>query len=142
LAAVAGATGFALTRTTDAAKDPTRVSSTTDAYGMPMAANAYGTAVSTGVELAAVAKVPSGGGLVLDARKVVLTKDLSGTVRAFTAVCPHQGCTVSGVDKGVIECPCHGSRFDAGTGAVLRGPANQGLTAVEIAIRGGSVFTK
>jgi thiosulfate dehydrogenase [quinone] large subunit len=58
----------------------------------------------------------------------------SGTFVAFDAVCPHAGCTV-GYDPGqqVITCPCHGSQFNAGTGAVEAGPATSGLTKLGIA---------
>ena len=53
---------------------------------------------------------------------------------AFDAVCPHAGCTV-GYDPGqkVIICPCHGSQFNAGTGAVEVGPATTGLQKLGIA---------
>ncbi len=58
----------------------------------------------------------------------------SGTFVAFDAVCPHAGCTV-GYDPGqkVIICPCHGSQFNAGTGAVEVGPATAGLKKLGIA---------
>jgi nitrite reductase/ring-hydroxylating ferredoxin subunit len=48
---------------------------------------------------------------------------------AFDAVCPHAGCTV-GYDPSakVIICPCHGSQFNASTGAVEVGPVPTGLT--------------
>jgi cytochrome b6-f complex iron-sulfur subunit len=41
---------------------------------------------------------------------------------ALTAVCTHDGCTVSGFDNQVYVCPCHGSRFTTG-GSVVQGPA-------------------
>jgi thiosulfate dehydrogenase [quinone] large subunit len=58
----------------------------------------------------------------------------SGTFVAFDAVCPHAGCTV-GYDPGqkVIICPCHGSQFNARTGAVEVGPASTGLKKLQIA---------
>jgi thiosulfate dehydrogenase [quinone] large subunit len=57
----------------------------------------------------------------------------SGTFVAFDAVCPHAGCTVAYArSAGVIACPCHGSEFDAATGAVLRGPAASGLTPIKM----------
>jgi len=57
-----------------------------------------------------------------------------GTFLAFDAVCPHAGCTV-GYDPTakVIICPCHGSQFNASTGAVEIGPAATGLTKIAIA---------
>ena len=58
----------------------------------------------------------------------IVIRPSAGTFVAFDAVCPHAGCTV-GYDPGqkVIVCPCHGSQFNAGTGAVEVGPATAGL---------------
>ena len=58
----------------------------------------------------------------------------AGKFVAFDAVCPHAGCTV-GYDQAaaVIICPCHGSQFNAATGAVESGPAPTGLTPITIA---------
>jgi thiosulfate dehydrogenase [quinone] large subunit len=58
----------------------------------------------------------------------------AGKFAAFDAVCPHAGCTV-GYDQTatVIVCPCHGSQFNAATGAVESGPASTGLTPITIA---------
>ena len=83
--------------------------------------------------LAAVSDVPDGGGLVVTAEKVVITREGS-TVHAFTAVCTHLGCLVRDVRGGEIHCPCHGSAFDAATGAVVHGPATEPLEAEEIEI--------
>jgi len=49
-------------------------------------------------------------------------------------VCPHAGCTV-GYDQSaaLIVCPCHGSQFNAATGAVETGPAATGLKPIPIA---------
>lgn len=83
--------------------------------------------------LAALDDVPDGGGLVLADEKLVLTRD-GTTVHCFDAVCTHQGCLVGGVSGGVIRCPCHGSGFDAATGAVVNGPATEPLEAVDVEV--------
>ncbi len=44
---------------------------------------------------------------------------------AFSARCPHLGCTVQRSDDG-FACPCHGARFDP-LGRVTAGPARSGL---------------
>jgi Rieske Fe-S protein len=106
------------------------------------AANAYGPAPSDGgKQLAAVADIPAGGGLIIDNPAVVLVRSSDDQVHAFSAVCTHQGCTVDKVSSGEIQCPCHGSRFDAATGAVKRGPASRPLPAVAVVVRNGEVFT-
>ena len=64
----------------------------------------------------------------------IVIRPSAGTFVAFDAVCPHAGCTV-GYDPGqkVIVCPCHGSQFNVGTGAVEVGPATAGLKKLGIA---------
>jgi Rieske Fe-S protein len=113
-----------------------------DEDGDNPSANAYGTEDTTGSgsALAAVDDIPSGGGLVLDDAKVVLTKADDGTVQAFSSICTHQGCPVSEVAGGRIICPCHGSEFEADTGEVADGPASRPLPSVAVAVRDGEVF--
>jgi Rieske Fe-S protein len=91
--------------------------------------------------LAAVDDVPPGGGLVLPEAQVVLTRTPDGELHAFSAVCTHQGCTVDSVADGTIDCACHGSRFDATTGAVAKGPATDPLPPVPVVVRSGEVFS-
>ena len=37
-------------------------------------------------------------------------------------------------DASELYCPCHGARFDASTGAVLRGPARDPLPSITVAV--------
>lgn len=129
--AVGAVVGYALTRSSDAARGT----------GAAAAANAYGPAPVAGAPtaLAALADVPDGGGLVLGDERVVLTRS-GDEVRGFSATCTHQGCTVDRVADGRIGCPCHGSVFDAGTGAVLQGPATEALPPVTVDVVDGSVL--
>jgi Rieske Fe-S protein len=119
-----------------------RGTSAAEARPAGAAANAYGNAPSsTGKALIAVAAVPPGGGTILDSAGVVVTKDPSGAIHAFSSTCTHQGCTVNSVSDGTINCPCHGSRFDVRTGAPVAGPASRPLPAVAVTVRGGEVVT-
>lgn len=90
--------------------------------------------------LAKVADIPAGGGVILKDKNVVLTKDQSGKVGAFSAICTHQGCSVTAVEGGTINCPCHGSKFDATTGEPVAGPAQKPLPAVAFQQRDGAIF--
>ena len=109
--------------------------------GPEAVANAYGPAPGQGGRmLVAVDRVPVGGGVVLAKDKVVVTRPAADDVRAFSAVCTHQGCTVDAVADGSIDCPCHGSSFDAATGAVRHGPATRALPPVAVTVRSGKVF--
>ena len=90
--------------------------------------------------LAKTSDVPVGGGKILADKKIVITQPQSGTFHAFTAVCTHAGCTVGSVSSGTINCPCHGSRFNVNTGAVVNGPAASPLAPVNIKVQGTSIL--
>jgi glycine/D-amino acid oxidase-like deaminating enzyme/nitrite reductase/ring-hydroxylating ferredoxin subunit len=56
----------------------------------------------------------------------------SDGISAVSATCTHQGCLVAfGAATQTWDCPCHGSRFDT-SGAVVQGPAIDGLEPVEL----------
>ena len=58
-----------------------------------------------------------------------------GRFVAYDAVCPHAGCTVAySSSANLIVCPCHGSEFDPGTGAVVNPPAQHGLSAIPVSV--------
>jgi nitrite reductase/ring-hydroxylating ferredoxin subunit len=127
---VGGVVGFVVARNSAAARD---------AKGTT-AANAYGnTPASSGKVLTALDKIPANGGVVVG--RVVVTRGAGEDVHAFSAVCPHQGCLVDRVANGTIDCPCHGSRFDATTGKRVGGPARGPLTAVSVTVRDGQVYS-
>ncbi|GAA1638212.1 QcrA and Rieske domain-containing protein [Georgenia ruanii] len=95
----------------------------------------------TGGRLTAVSDVPVGSGVLVETpagEPVVVVQPQQGTVRAFSAVCTHQGCTVA-VKGGELDCPCHGSRFAAASGEVLQGPAPRPLPEVPVKVEGGEV---
>lgn len=83
--------------------------------------------------------VPVGGGRVLEDVKIVVTQPTAGQFHAFSAVCPHKGCTVNKVADGVIECPCHGSTFSATDGAAEHGPATTPLAAKTVTVDGSTL---
>ena len=98
--------------------------------------------IAAGTVVAKVADIPVGGSKVakIGDAPVVLAQPTAGNVVCFSAVCPHQGCAVGAAGKE-YDCPCHGSKFNAETGAVLAGPAVTGLTAIKVTISGDSVVT-
>ena len=89
--------------------------------------------------LALISDVPVGGGKILADKKIVITQPRAGSFEAFTAVCTHQGCTVSSVSGGTINCPCHGSKFSISNGSVVAGPAPSALAPVSIKVQGTSI---
>lgn len=135
VAVVGGVVGWLVTRNSAAAKRT----------GAPAAANGYQFQPPTsgnGRRLVALSAVPVGGGVVVPSARVVLTRDAAGSLHAFSALCTHQGCVVASVRHGSINCPCHGSRFDAKTGAVVAGPAPAPLAPVSVDVTGGVVYAK
>jgi Rieske Fe-S protein len=90
--------------------------------------------------LASTSDVPVGGGKILTDKKIVITQPQAGTFDAFTAVCTHQGCIVTTVSGGTINCPCHGSKFSIANGSVVNGPASSPLAPVSIKVQGTSII--
>jgi Rieske Fe-S protein len=84
--------------------------------------------------------VPVGGSVVVSGRsgKVAVAQPTAGKVVAFSAICTHQGCTVGAAGRQ-LECPCHGSVFDAFTGTVVKGPARAPLSKVAVSVSGQDV---
>lgn len=62
-------------------------------------------------------------------------------VRAFSAICTHQGCEVRAEEED-LYCPCHGSRFALADGAVTSGPAEDPLPEFSVEIQQGNVVTR
>ena len=104
-------------------------------------ASTDGAVAATGAPTGAIATsdIPLFGGVIVPEPPIVITQPSEGTFKAFTAICPHQGCLVGEVAENEIVCPCHGSLFSAVDGSVIQGPAEQGLTAASIAVQGDSI---
>jgi len=132
VAGVGAVAGYAAGRKTDAAQASPPASTGGGGYG-----GSSGRASDR--PLAKVADIPDGGGVIIDNPAVVITRTGS-QIHAFSSVCTHQGCVVNKVANGTIDCPCHGSRFDATSGAVVAGPAPSPLPPVRVTIRTGEVF--
>jgi Rieske Fe-S protein len=94
-----------------------------------------------GTGLVAVADVPVGGGVILESERIVITQPTEGDIKAFTAVCTHQACTVASVKDDRISCPCHGSAYSAADGSVLNGPASRPLKSIPVTVEGDQVVT-
>lgn len=93
-----------------------------------------------GAALATTDEVPVGGGVILTDEKIVITQPTEGEFVAFTAVCTHQGLTVTSVEDGTIHCANHGSAFSAETGDVENGPAAAPLEEIPIEVQGNQIL--
>jgi thiosulfate dehydrogenase [quinone] large subunit len=91
-----------------------------------------------GTAIGAASVVPVGGSASFNdpgtGDPSLVIQPTAGKFLAFDAVCPHAGCAV-GYDRSarIFSCPCHGSEFNATTGAVEAGPASTGLTPIPVA---------
>jgi 3-phenylpropionate/trans-cinnamate dioxygenase ferredoxin component len=89
--------------------------------------------VAPGTSIANNSVVP----FYLDDRKArVSVARVDGRLYAFDDLCTcgQPSCPLSGglLTGRTVMCQCHGSRFDITTGAVVEGPAVQGLTLYEV----------
>ncbi|MBN9101901.1 MULTISPECIES: Rieske (2Fe-2S) protein [unclassified Pseudonocardia] len=95
-------------------------------------------AAAAGTVLGPTSDVPVGSAKIFTAQQVVVTQASAGTFTGFSTTCPHQGCAVAQVQGASIICPCHGSVF-ALDGSVTQGPAQTGLTAKAVTVKGTDI---
>ena len=95
---------------------------------------------TSGTELASVADVPVGSGVIVKDLKVVVTQPTEGTFLAFSAVCTHQGCAVGTITGNEILCPCHETVFSTEDGSVVSGPAERPLDSVDVEVKGRRIL--
>jgi nitrite reductase/ring-hydroxylating ferredoxin subunit len=63
---------------------------------------------------------------------------------AFDDTCTHQGCSLATgeLEGTTVTCPCHGSRFDVTSGAVLQGPARRPVRSRIVAVQGEDLLVE
>ncbi len=120
-------TGAATTTTDSAATTTGGAAATTTA------------AAPAGTALGSTSSIPVGGGAIFADQKVVVTQPVAGTFKGFGTTCTHLGCQVNKVADGLIECPCHGSRYSVTDGTVKAGPAPRALPPAKIAVSGTQI---
>ena len=143
-AALAACGGSSTPPTTGgAASSTTAGSSTSSAAGSTSsgsASSSSGGAAPSGTPVK-TADVPVGGGVINASALFVVTQPSAGQFKAFSATCTHQGCTVTKVVDGMIDCPCHQSQFDITTGApTAASQAKSPLPAKTATVSGDSVY--
>lgn len=71
----------------------------------------------------------------------IAVANVDGTFYAFDDTCTHLQCSLAegDLEERTVICPCHGSQFDATSGAVLEGPAREPVETHEIRVEGGSL---
>jgi Rieske Fe-S protein len=92
------------------------------------------------VDLGAESEVPEGGAKLYQDHNVVVSRDASGALKAFSTVCTHAGCSIDKLRGTTLVCPCHGSEFDATTGKVVRSPATEALAELPVRTNDGKII--
>jgi nitrite reductase/ring-hydroxylating ferredoxin subunit len=96
----------------------------------PPAGGEAGVRVAGNVLELTIALIPAlaanNGSFTHGASQTFVIRRSAAEYRAYSNVCPHQSCGVSGFDGRAMICPCHGSEFDPATGARTAGPADVG----------------
>jgi Rieske Fe-S protein len=85
--------------------------------------------VTVGSTPVVVSRVASGG-----------TKFGDANLAALSRLCTHLGCLVGSPKDNAVDCGCHGSVFDATTGAVKQGPASQPLKSFKLEARSDGIY--
>ena len=110
--------------------------------GSSSSSGSSNSSTGAGTTVAALADVPVGTivSTKLSGKPVVVTHASADAVACFSAVCPHEGCTVAGKGNQIV-CPCHGAVFDPATGAAISGPTKKALTGVAVKVNGTNIVT-
>ncbi|RPI52081.1 MAG: Rieske (2Fe-2S) protein [Acidobacteria bacterium] len=74
----------------------------------------------------ALASVGSAALVQAGSNSLLVTRTAQDTFNAFTAICTHEQCVITGFSSGTFVCPCHGSQYTT-NGTVQQGPATQRL---------------
>ncbi len=74
--------------------------------------------------------------------KSVLLANLSGSYFAIGNICTHMGCSLTNgtLNGEVVECQCHGSRFNVKTGKVVGGPAAVDEPSFSVKVVNGKIL--
>ncbi|MBE99965.1 FAD-dependent oxidoreductase [Flavobacterium coralii] len=76
--------------------------------------------------------VEEGKVMEVNGKKLAVYHDITGEMKACSAICPHMGCVVhwNNVEK-TWDCPCHASRFTT-DGCIIEGPTLKPLQKVTL----------
>ncbi|WGL50910.1 Rieske (2Fe-2S) protein [Nocardioides sp. BP30] len=123
------------------ATDSTGTSNTSGSSSAASSGGAAGSSSgsSSAQTLGPASDVTVGSGKIYTDAAVVVTQPTAGTYEGFSAICTHQGCPVTSISGGTINCTCHGSKFSIKDGSVVQGPATQSLEKVAVSVDGGNI---
>jgi Rieske Fe-S protein len=96
-----------------------------------------------GVPVTSLDKVPPGSAFrTRDGENPIIVLNVAGEIRAFDAVCTHEGCPLGwNPEQRLIRCPCHGGAYDT-TGRVVDGPPPAPLHRLEAEVGEGVIYVR
>jgi nitrite reductase/ring-hydroxylating ferredoxin subunit len=111
------------------------------ALGLSSQANAA-FAAGQKVKAGKVTAIPVGGvkGFTLKGTYIIVTQPKTGTFKAFSGTCTHQGQRLSSMSGTSVICASHGAKFNSTTGKVTGGPATRALKTYVTSVSGGFVY--
>ncbi|MFE0515861.1 Rieske (2Fe-2S) protein [Streptomyces sp. NPDC058964] len=92
------------------------------------------------VELGAENELGKGSAKLYREHNVVVSRDETGTLKAYSTICTHAGCPINKLQGTTLICPCHGSEFDAVTGKVVQAPATEPLGELAVKAANGKII--
>ncbi|WBO67044.1 ubiquinol-cytochrome c reductase iron-sulfur subunit [Streptomyces camelliae] len=92
------------------------------------------------VDLGAESEIAEGGAKLYRDHNVVVSRDKSGALKAYSTICTHAGCAINKLQGTTLICPCHGSQFDATSGKVVQQPATEPLAELPVKAAGGRII--
>jgi cytochrome b6-f complex iron-sulfur subunit len=101
-----------------------------------------GRARRPGIPVGTLDRLPPGAAIRAPLRgdDSVIVINVSGTLRAFLAVCTHEGCPLGwNAAQHLIRCPCHGGAYDT-NGSVVSGPPPNPLTELRTVVDKGTIY--
>jgi cytochrome b6-f complex iron-sulfur subunit len=148
LAAGAGTAGvIALAACSSSSSDSSSDSSSGSSAGggksQAPSGDSSGSGSSGGTTLATLSSIKVGEAISVklpNGKPGIVARPTADTAVAFSAICTHQGCTVKPAGNK-LDCPCHGSVYNALTGAVINPPAPAPLPKVDVVVKDGKVVT-
>ena len=80
--------------------------------------------------------------LVEAGERAIVLLNVEGELYALDNECTHAGCDLADGDLegNILECPCHGSKFNVATGAVENPPAEEPVPTYAVSIEGDDVL--
>jgi nitrite reductase/ring-hydroxylating ferredoxin subunit len=74
----------------------------------------------------------------------ILISNIGGNYYGIGDRCSHRGCSLSKgrLEGEVVTCPCHGSKLNVKTGAVVKGPAEEPQPAFAVTVEGDGIWVE